>query len=264
MQEDSYFIGVGRCVGGVSRGLVMGDGQSEDRAKETFLVASVEEAVEERVDLVIDDLVVGVQAVKPVDHSENEASKDARRVGAMRREIHVEVERLFVESVGNSAVLDCQLKVEEDGGVRALGDFPAELAEFIEVFLKTLPHSAVEIFVGAVPDSEDIIDVSLVEPKETAILAENAFFLMDAEVQGSVHWGWGSTHGSAGELEPACVAELEEVVSHDDVECCHNCLVVWGQWEIVPDDGHGMIGIDVCVHRNGVGGKESSAVRKIG
>ncbi len=243
---------------------IVSDGEMEDRAQERFLVASHEEAVEEGADLFVDGICVGVQAVKPVDHSENEASKDARRVGAMRREIHVEVERLFVESVGNSAVLDCQLKVEEDGGVRALGDFPAELAEFIEVFLKTLPHSAVEIFVGAVPDSDDIIDVSLVEPKETAIFAENGFFLMDAEVQGSVHWGWGSTHGSAGELEPACVAELEEVVSHDDIECCHNCLVVWGQWEIVPDDGHGMIGIDVCVHRNGVRGKESSAVRKIG
>ena len=79
MEEDPCFIGVGRRIGGVSRGL-MGDGQSEDRAKEAFLVASVEEAVEERVDLVIDDLGVGVQAVKPVDHTEYEATEHTGRV----------------------------------------------------------------------------------------------------------------------------------------------------------------------------------------
>ena len=68
---------------------VVGDGEVEDRAQEGFLVASHEEAVEEGADLVIDGIRLGVQTVEPVDHAEDEASKDARRMGAVRGEIHV-------------------------------------------------------------------------------------------------------------------------------------------------------------------------------
>ena len=68
---------------------IMSNGEVKDRAQEGFLVASHEEAVEEGADLVIDGIRLGVQTVEPVDHAEDEASKDARRMGAVRGEIHV-------------------------------------------------------------------------------------------------------------------------------------------------------------------------------
>jgi hypothetical protein len=174
---------------------VVGDSKVEDWSQERFLIASHEEAIEENIDLSIDGVCFGVEAVKPVDHSEDEASQDARRVDAVWRQVHVQVERFLVEGIGHSAILDGQLKVEKNCGVRSLGDFPAELAELVKVFLETLPHSAVEVFVGAVPDSEDVIDVSFVKYKKS--------------------------------------------------------------------DGQGMIGIDVSIHRDGVGCEKPSAVREI-
>ena len=128
-----------------------------------------------------------------------------------------------------------------------------------------IPQSSVEIFIeifiSAVPDSEDIIDVAFVKQKESAVLAKDGFLFVDTKVQGGVHWSWGSTHGGAGELKPAGVSKLKEVVFHDDVEGCHDCLVVWCQGKVFSDDGHGVICVDVGVHRNGVGGEESGAVR---
>jgi hypothetical protein len=242
---------------------VVGDGEVEDRAQEGFLVASHEEAVEEGADLGVNGIGFGVQPVEPVDHSKNEASQDARRVGAVRRQIYVQVERFLVESAGHSAIFDRQLKVEEDCGIRALGDFPTELSKLVEVFLKALPHSAVKVFSGAVPDSEDVIDVALVEQKESTVLAKDGFLFVDTKVQGSVHWSWRSTYGGAGELQPAGISELEEVMFHDDVEGCHDCLVVWCQREVSTDDGQGMICVDVSVHRDSAGCEEPGAVWEI-
>ena len=102
----------------------------------------------------------------------------------------MQIEGFLIEGVGHSAVFYGQLKVEEDGGIRSLGDFPTELSELVEVFLKALPHSAVEVFVGAVPDSEDVIDVAFVEQKESAVLAKDSFFFVDTKVEGGVHWSW--------------------------------------------------------------------------
>ncbi len=176
----------------------------------------------------------------------------------------MQVEGFLIEGVGHSAVFDGQLKVEEDGGIRPLGDFPTELSELVEVFLKALPHSAVEVCVGAVPDSEDIIDVAFVKQKESAVLAKDGFLFVDTKVQGGVHWGRGRTHGGAGELQPPSISKLEEVVFHDDVKGCHDCLVVWCQREVSSDDGQGMVGVDVSVHRDGIGCEEPSAVWEIG
>jgi hypothetical protein len=242
---------------------IVGNGKVEDRAQEGLLVASHEEAVEEGADLGVNGMGLGVQPVEPVDHSKNEASQDARRVGAVPRQGHVQVERFLVESVGHSAIFDRQLKVEEDCGIRALGDFPAKLSELVEVFLKALPHSVVEVFIGAVPDSEGVINVALVDQKESAVLAKDGFLFVDTKVQGSLHWGLRSTHGGAGELQPAGISQLEEVVFHDHVEGCHDCLVVWCQREVSTDDRQGMIGVDVSVHRDSVGCEEPGAVWEI-
>ncbi len=171
----------------------------------------------------------------------------------------MQIEGFLIEGVGHSAIFDGQLKVEEDGGIRLLGDFPTELSELVEVFLKALPHSAVEVFVGAVPDSEDVIDVAFVKQKKSAILAKDSFLFVDTKVEGGVHWSWRSTHGGAGELKPAGVSKLKEVVFHDDVEGCHNCLIVWRQREVSSDDGQGMVGVDVGVHRDGIGCEEPIA-----
>ncbi len=104
---------------------VVGDGKLEDWAKEGFLVASVEETIEEGVDLVVDDSRFGIEAVKPIDHSEDKAAKHAGRMGRVRGQVHVQIERFLVESVRHSAISYRELEVEEDCGVGALGDFPA-------------------------------------------------------------------------------------------------------------------------------------------
>ena len=115
-----------------------------------------------------------------------------------------------------------------------------------------IPQSSVEIFIeifiSAVPDSEDITDVSLVKQKAIAVLAEKSFFFIDTEVQGGVHRCWGGTHGRSGALHPVGISELKIVVAHDDVEGFHDCLVVWCQGEEISDDRHGMIGVNVGIH----------------
>ncbi len=176
----------------------------------------------------------------------------------------MQVEGFLVESVRHSAILYRQLEVEEDCGIRSLGDFPTELSKPVEVFLKALPHSAVKVFIGAMPDSEDIIDVAFVEQKESAILVKDGFLFVDTKVQGGVHWGWGCTHGGAGELQPAGVSKLKEVVFHDDVEGCHNSLIVWRQREVWSDDGQGMAGVEVGVQCDGVGGEGHSGGGEMG
>ncbi len=141
----------------------------------------------------------------------------------------MQVEWFLIEGVGHSTIFDGQLKVEKDGDVRSLGDFPTELSKLVKVFLNALPHSAVEVLVVAVPNSKDVIDVAFVKQKESAVLAKNGFLFVDSKVQGGVHWSWGSAHGGASELKPAGVSKLKEVVFHDDVKGCHDCLVVWRQ-----------------------------------
>ena len=184
MKEESFLLVWvrGRCLGTLLSLKVVGDGKVRDRAQEGFLVALHEEAVEEGADLGVNGIGFGVQPVEPVDHSKNEASQDARRVGTVRRQVHVQVERFLVEGIGHSAILDGQLKVEKNCGVRSLGNFPVELAKLVKVFLETLPHSAVKVFVGAVPDSEEVIDVSFVKLKKSAVLAKDCFLFVDAKV----------------------------------------------------------------------------------
>ena len=52
----------------------MGDGELEDWAKEGFLIASVVKAIEKCIDLSVDYLGFGVEPMKAVNHSEDEAT----------------------------------------------------------------------------------------------------------------------------------------------------------------------------------------------
>ena len=74
MEENSFLCWVRRLGNCLLSFKVVGDGKLEDWAKEGFLVAPVEEAVEEGVDLVINDFRFGVEAVEPIDHSKYEAA----------------------------------------------------------------------------------------------------------------------------------------------------------------------------------------------
>ena len=74
MEEYTFLLWVRRLSSCLLALKVVGDGKLEDWAKEGFLVAPVEEAIEEGVDLVINDFRFGVEAVKPIDHSEDEVA----------------------------------------------------------------------------------------------------------------------------------------------------------------------------------------------
>ncbi len=132
---------------------VVGNSKVEDWSQERFLIALHEEAIKENVDLSIDGVCLGIEAVKPVDHSEDEASQDARRVGAVWRQVHVQVERFLVESIGHSAIFDCQLKGDEHCGFIALVAFLHELFELFYVFLKSLSPSSFDVFLCVFPPS---------------------------------------------------------------------------------------------------------------
>ncbi len=125
MEEYTFLIWVRRLGDCLLALEVVGDGKLEDWAKEGFLVASVKETIEEGVDLVIDDSRFGIKAVKPVDHSEDKAAEHAGRMGRVRGQVHVQIERFLVESVRHSAISYRELEVKEDCGAGALGDFPA-------------------------------------------------------------------------------------------------------------------------------------------
>ena len=93
---------------------IVGNDKVKDRTQKGFLVASHEEAIEEGPYLVVDCVGFGVQPVEPVYHAENEATQDARRMGAVRRQVHVQIEGFLVKRVRNSAIFDSELKVEEN------------------------------------------------------------------------------------------------------------------------------------------------------
>lgn len=86
VEEQAFLFWVcSRGLGTLLSIKVVGDGKVEDRAQKGFLVASHKEAVEEGTDLFINSIGFRVQPVEPVDHAEDEASKHAGRVGAVRR-----------------------------------------------------------------------------------------------------------------------------------------------------------------------------------
>jgi hypothetical protein len=83
---------------------IVGDSKVEDQSQERFLIASHEETIEEKANLSIDSTCFRIQAVEPIDHPKNKAPQDARRMGAVWRQVHVQVERFLVESIGHSAI----------------------------------------------------------------------------------------------------------------------------------------------------------------
>jgi len=114
--------------------------------------------------------------------------------------------------------------------------------------LEALPHSLVKVGVRAMPDANDIIDVSFIEEEESCVPSEDGLLFVNSKIKGGVHGGWWGTHCGAGELEPVSVSELEEVILHDDGDGLHDGLVSFSLREEASDFGDGVVGVDVGVH----------------
>ena len=87
------------------------------------------------------------------------------------------------------------------------------------------------------------------------------FSFTDSVIKGSVGYGGWCTHGGAFQLMPVGIAEAKYVFSHDEAKGHHDCFIRDGRealaitLEVVSDDAESTGGVDVSVHRDGVGGE---------
>ena len=118
------------------------------------------------------------------------------------------------------------------------------------------------------PNAEHIVDIAAEEEQTLTVFTEKSCFPNCVEDGGVWRCG-GSAHGTAGDLLPEGVAELNDVVVHYQSKSVNERIdgnvseLSFVGLQVAGDLTEGWGCLDVGVHRYSVGGEESRASREV-
>ncbi len=100
----------------------------------------------------------------------------------------------------------------------SLGKFPAEMAGAVHVSAEAPPLKLILSGIREEPRTKDIIEVLPIETQVPTVLVKNAMQLMYCKIQSGIARGGRGSHGGTGKLYPPCVAELEHIAGHNNMQ----------------------------------------------
>ena len=174
----------------------------------------------------------------------------------------MEIVGLFEEGGVDAVVAKFDGKVHEVNLLEQLTNFPAEFKGWVvEGITEVAKGQTVGRVASVIPDPKDIINEAAIEQEFAREAVKKGGFI-DGFIDGCPRRGRGGSHGSSGLLFEESVPKTKNVVAHHQSECVHEgmdrYIVTVVLVKVLRDEAECLVGGDVGVHRDCIGGEEAS------